>query len=348
MPQVKHPLIPPKKIEEKALIDKFLERTEKTGDILSLSKEEYRKSMEEKLVSLTKEVHSFKAIADVIIATKERFWISAITARVVDREKHMVAELSSNLGDNPVFVTPIDYDGIDNEYIYNIFLPASEEILDKCGHDPNRIAIEQLKIIKNTFDNLSKEYKENLKHITLDREEPAPKIKIFRRDGTWTVWRVKIKCLDDFWSHSMSESVYSRKQPFLATAKYEFAMLVSDDAYKLQFDEIRKRMVKHAEAKEIHSIELNKEEEIEISYAWLVRFLGRDELRKKKEEICSSLKEQAPRVGSGIPKAIIGEEEPMCDNIEIILDQPTSIRYPNFMYSKETYERCILKKSDLE
>jgi len=348
MSQVRHPLIPPKRIEEKTLRDNFLERAEKMGDILSLSNEDYKKSMEKKLADLTKEVHSFKAIRDIIIATKERFWISAITARVIDRKKHMVAELSANLGNNPVFVTPVDYDSIDNEYIYNLFLPASEEILDKSGDDPNKIAIEQLKVIKDTFDNLSKEYKENLKHITLDREELAPKIKIFRRGGTWTVWRVKIKCLDDFWSHYLSESVYSRKQPFLATAKYEFAMLVSDDAYKLQFDAIRKKMAEHAKAKEIHSIELDKEEEIEISYAWLVRFLGSDELRKKKEEIYSSLKEQAPRVGSGIPKAIIGEEEPMCDNIEIILDQPTSMRLPGFMYSKETYEKCIVKHTDFK
>ena len=134
-------------------------------------------------------------------------------------------------------------------------------------------------------------------------------IKLFGRDGTWTVWKVKIRCFDVYWSHYLSRSIYSQKQPFLATPNYEFAMLISDDAYKQQFEEIREKLLEYARADERHAIELDNEAKIEVSYAWLVRFLGRDELRKNKEEIRSSLKVQAPRIGGGIPKAIIGEED---------------------------------------
>lgn len=348
MPQVEHPLISPEKIGRDNLTDSVTERVRKTGDILSLTKEEYKESMEEKLAALIKEVPAFKVIADSIIDTKEKFWISAITAKVIDRKRHMVAELSSNLGENPVFVTPVNYDEVDKEYIYNLFVPASEEILDESGRSLNEIPVKQLKIIKDTFNNLSEEWRVNLKHITLNREVPAPMVKVFRRSGTWTVWKVKMNCLDDFWSHYMSQSIYSHKQPFLATPNYEFAMLVSDDAYKEQFEEMKENMVRHAKAKEIHTIEFDKEESIEVSYAWLLGFLGRDEMKRKEKEIHLLLKRWAPRFGSGIPKAIIGEDEPKYNNIGRMIDESTAIRYPGFRYANETYERCILKNTDFK
>ena len=91
----KHPLIPPKPPDDDD--DDIGDRFDRARDIFSLSREEYRKKMEEWLKVLVKGVPAFKKVAEIVKSQYEEFKAYAITAGIKQRERHMIAELSSSL-----------------------------------------------------------------------------------------------------------------------------------------------------------------------------------------------------------------------------------------------------------
>ena len=337
-----HPLIPPKPPD-----DDIGDRFDRARDIFSLSKEEYREKMEEWLKDLVKGVPAFQTVAEIVKSQYEEFKAYAITAGVIKSERHMIVELSSSLENLPVFVKPIYYDEFEEEYLYRIFVPATPEILDRYGRDPGKIdniAKDTLDVIKYVFGNIDQEYRNNLKYIRLNLKDPHPKMVLFGRYGFWTEWIVSMKCLDDFWSRYIVDLVFAEKLPFYATGDREQTILLSDKPHVDQLEDVKNKMVEHAER--IHSVGII-EEEIPLSYAWLVQHALLQDL-KTEEEIRDHLKSKAPMLGSHIPQVIIADQKPELDNVQKILDQPTVIRYP-FKYEdiKELSEECILKRGDV-
>ncbi len=336
------PLIPPKPLDYD-MGDRF----DRARDIFSLSKEEYREKMEEWLKDLVKGVPAFKTVAEIVKSQYEEFKAYAITAGVIKSERHMIVELSSSLENLPVFVKPIYYDEFEEGYLYRIFVPATSEILDRYGRDPRKIdniAKDTLDVIKYVFDDINQEYRNNLKYIKLNLKDPHPKMVLFGRHGFWTEWIVSMKCLDDFWSRYIVDLVFAEKLPFYATGDREQTILLSDKPHVDQLEDVKNKMVEHAER--IHSVGII-EEEIPLSYAWLVQHALLQDL-KTEEEIRDHLKSKAPMLGSHIPQVIIADQKPELDTVQKILDQPTVIRYP-FKYGdiKELSEECILKRGDV-
>ena len=342
----KHPLIPPKPPDDDD--DDIGDRFDRARDIFSLSREEYRKKMEEWLKVLVKGVPAFKKVAEIVKSQYEEFKAYAITAGIKQRERHMIAELSSSLKKLHVFVKPIYYDEFEEEYLYRIFVPATSEILDRYGRDPREIdnvAKDILKEIKYTFDNIDQEYKNNLKYIRLNLKDPHPKIVLFGRLGFWTEWIVSMKSLDDFWSRYMVDLVFAEKLPFYATGGYERTILLSDMPHVDQLEDVKNKMVEHA--KRIHGVDIIMTE-IKLHYAWLVQHAILRGL-KTEEEIRDHLKSKASTLGSHIPQVIIADQKPEeLDTVQKILDQPTTIRYPSkYRDIKELEKKCILKRGDV-
>jgi len=339
----RHPLIPPKPLDD----DDIRDRLNKAKDIFSLSKEEYREKMEGWLKNLVKVVPAFKTVAKIIMSQYEEFKTYAITARVMQRERHMIVELSSSLENLPVFVKPIHYDIFEETYLYRIFVPATSEILDKYGRDPKEIdsiAKDTLDIIKYIFDNIDQEYKDNLKYIMLNLKDPHPKMVLFGRHGFWTEWIVSMKSLDDFWSRYIVDLVFAEKLPFYATGDYEQTILLSDKLHVDQLEDVKNKMVEHA--KRIHSVDIIMTE-ISLSYAWLVQHALLRGL-KTEEEIYDHLKSKASTLGSHIPQVITADQKPELDTVQKILDQPTTMRYPSkYGDIKELERKCILKRGDI-
>jgi hypothetical protein len=333
---------PPKEIENVNARD-FEKRSRHLNGLLGLENEELREQM---IADIVKAVPAFREIAEIITEKKEAFLIGSLTASFKKRENHMISLLSSELEGLPVFVKPIAFEP-NETYIYDIIVPATEQLIEDNDRDPNKIAVEQFEIIKNV---IPWEYKKAQLSIRLEYSIPSPIIKMFNRSGFWTVWRVYkgMKDFDEFWSQDMCGTMYQDVQPFIGTDKYEFAMILNEEVYKSEFDTLMATLKENI--KEKHDLRLEDTFTLHVSYGWLIRSAI---LKEKKEmlpsifaqrkEILSTLTRGTPIMGRGIPGAYFGEERPEYDNVSRIISQPTFIRLPGFVYSDEVKKKCSIR-----
>ena len=89
----------------------------------------------------------------------------------------MISQLSSELEGLPVFVKPI-YSEPNGRYVYDIIVPATEQLIGDNDKDPDKIAVEQFGIIK---DVILPDYKKSQFSIRLESSAPFPIIKMYNR-----------------------------------------------------------------------------------------------------------------------------------------------------------------------
>ena len=328
---------PPKEIE----IDKardFEKRSRHLNGLLGLENEGLREQM---IADIVKAVPAFREIAEIITEEKKAFLIDSLTASFKKREKHMISLLSSELDGLPVFVKPIAFEP-NETYIYDIIVPATEQLIEDNDSDPNKIAVEQFEIIK---DVIPLEYKKTQISIRLESRMPFPIVKMFNRRGFWTVWIVYkgMKDFDEFWSQDMCGTMYQDVQPFIGTDKYEYAMILNEEVYKSEFDTLMGTLKENI--KEKHDLRLKDTFTLHVSYGWLVKFgipMGISK-RKNIKDVLSTLARRIPIIGRGIPGAYLGEEKLEYDNVNRIINQPTFRRLPGFVYSDAVKKKCSYK-----
>ena len=334
-------------------------RIQQAKEILSLSRDDYRKVVENRLEHLLRGVKAFRVIAERIINTREPFYLCPILAGIKDegRDKHIIPKLSENSDALPIYIKTVAYIDVQDLLGLKLLVPATRDASDPENF--NEIAKEQRDIILQTIDEVDPSYKDLIIKFELDPQTPSPAIRVFGRDGCWIVWNAWMKRHEDFWTHDLTKLVLADKIPFVATPVYEFVIPMSDSVNRSQLEYVKNKLVENA--KQSHGVELAHVEEIEISYAWLVSRNMIDEILrigKIDERIASAIREDSSRcVSSNGSKAVASsimmdetgktpEEE--VDVISYVLEEPTIVLYPEYRYDDETYRYCVIKKSDLK
>jgi hypothetical protein len=330
----------PEKIKNEDISDKskFEKRCKEINGLAGLEDEEIRERMIEDII---KNVPAFKEMAKIITEKKDAFSIGSLTASFKKSEKHMISQLSSELEGLPVFVKPI-YSEPNGRYVYDIIVPATEQLIGDNDKDPDKIAVEQFGIIKEI---IPQEYKSRLISIKLEPRSPYPITMMFNRGGFWTVWEVAMdmRDFDEFWSLDMCGTMYQDVQPFIGTDKYEYAMILNEEVYKSEFDTLMATLKENITKKE--DLILEDTFTLHVSYGWLVKFgiPGGISKRKDIKDVLSTLARRIPIIGRGIPGAYLGEEKLEYDNVSRIINQPTFRRLPGFVYSDAVKKKSSYK-----
>ena len=332
------PIPPPKEIEI-VKAKEFERRSRQLNGLLGLENEGLR---EQVIADIIKNVPALKEMARIIAEKSDIFLIGSLTANVIQKEKHMISLLSSKLDGLPVFVKPIDSE-LNDRYVYDMIVPATKQLIEDNDRDPNKIAIEQFRIIKEV---IPYEYKSNLISIRLESRTPFPVLRMFNRGGFWTVWKVymNMKDFDEFWFQDICGTMYQDVQPIIGTDKYEYAMILNEEMYKSQFNTLMAKLEENIEKK--HHLELADTFRLHVSYGWLVKSgIPKEILKKRKKDvILSTLARRVPIIGRGIPGAYLGEEKLEYNNVTRIISQPTFSGLKGFVYSDEVMKKCILRR----
>ena len=330
----------PKRIKNEDISDKS-KFEKRCKDINGLVGAESEESKEQIIADIIKNVPALKEMARIIAEKSDIFLIGSLTANVIQKEKHMISLLSSELDGLPVFVKPIESEPHER-YIYDIMVPATKKLIEDNDRDSNKIAVEQFGIIK---DVIPQEYKRNSISIRLESRTPFPIIRMFNRGGFWTVWKVymNMKDFDEFWFQDICGTMYQDVQPIIGTDKYEYAMILNEEMYKSQFNTLMAKLEENIEKK--HHLELADTFRLHVSYGWLVKFgIPKEILKKRKKDlILSTLRRVIPIIGRGIPSAYFGEDKLVHDNVSRIISQPTFSGLSGFVYSDKVMKKCSYK-----
>jgi len=326
---------PPKKIGEEDFAE-WRSRHPDINKILGLENEKQRQQM---IKDIIKEVPAFREMAKIILEKRDTFLIGSITATFKEREKHLIGQLSSELKALPVFVKPIDHlPG--NWFVFNVAVPATSELIEDNDRDPDKIAIEQCRILNQIMPG---DYRDRLITMELDPQILSPMLRIFNQPGFWILWKLRMRDYDEFWSQGLCESLYRDVQPFIGTDKYEYAMILYDKLYETNFENLMEKLKRNVEIK--HSVKLFDTLTLHLNYSWLVKFGLEKEILKtgKIEAVLSRLRQFVSVFGRGISSMYIGEEKPNYGNVFRIITKPVFLELGGFVFSENTVKKCRFK-----